>query len=471
MPFSILLVQTNRERLPQPVIPLGLGLVAAATAQAGHQVKVLDLCFSKDPERELAERLRRRAYDVVGLSIRNLDSSDALRPHSYLEEVRALVRTVRRVTPVPLIIGGAAVSIAPAAMAEYLGADHALTGAGEYALPALLKQWGNGGPRPRRVFSGEDPPTGASALPPAAGHTALALGRYLVRHRWLPVQTKRGCSFGCIYCTYSRIEGSVPRCRSAESVVDELKALRSRFRVNSFELVDSTWNHPVEHAKEICEAILSAGLRPNLQSLTLHAGSCDGELLRLMVRAGFCGVGCSPDSASDRMLDQLGKGLGSDQLARTIDAVHQASLPGLWFFLLGGPGETEETVAETFRFIRKRLRRRRDIVMITCGLRIYPGTELERRARAEGLLDASHNLLEPVFYFSPGLRRERLRELLRQQADDRWILMADTHLRAIEPFRRLHALLRLRKPFWAYAGMVGRWLRSSKALGNDAAWG
>lgn len=469
MLFSILLVQTNREHSPQPVIPLGLGLVAAATTQAGHRVDVLDLCFSKDPERELAERARQRTYDVVGLSVRNLDTADALRPYSYLKEVRTLMRAARRATRAPLVIGGPAVSIAPAALTEYLGADHAVTGEGERTFPALLRQLGNGGPRPGRVFSLEDPDPGGTELPPAAGHAALDLGSYLAGNRWLPIQTKRGCALGCVYCTYGQIEGPRYRCRPVESVVEELRALRARFRVNAFEFVDSTLNHPIDHAKGLCEAILKAGLQPSLQSLTLHPGTCDGELLRLMTRAGFCGVGCSPDSASDRVLEQLGKGFSADQLARTIEVVHQAGLPGLWFFILGGPGETEETVSETFQFIRKRLGRS-DLVMITCGLRIYPSTGLDRRARAESMIDASHNLLEPIFYFSPELRRERLRELLRQQADDRWILMADTHHRAIEPLRRLHAILRLRKPFWAYARPMNRWLRSGDTLGSDTVW-
>lgn len=469
MPFSILLVQTNREHSPQPVIPLGLGLVAAATARAGHRVEVLDLCFSKDPERELVEKARRRTHDVVGLSVRNLDTGDALRPHSYLKEVRTLMRAARQATRAPLVIGGPAVSIAPAALAEYLGADHAVTGEGERAFPALLRHLDNGGLPPGRVFSPEDPDPGGPELPPAAGHGALDLRRYLANDRWLPISTKRGCALNCLYCTYGQIEGAQYRCRPAQSVVEELRALRSQFRVNAFELVDSTLNHPIDHVKGLCEAILRSELQLRLQSLTLHPGTCDKELARLMAHAGFCGVGCSPDSASDRVLERLGKGFSAEQLARTIDAVHQAGLPGLWFFVLGGPGETEETVSETFQFIRKRLGPS-DLVMITCGLRIYPGTGLERRARAEGLIDASHSLLEPVFYFSPEFRRERLRELLRRQADDRWVLMADTHHRAIKPLRRLHALFRLRKPFWTYARPINRWLRSNKTQENDAAW-
>src|SRR3989449_9825915 len=50
----LLLVSANQERSPDPVAPLGVCYVAAAAAQAGHDVRVLDLCFSQDVEADVA---------------------------------------------------------------------------------------------------------------------------------------------------------------------------------------------------------------------------------------------------------------------------------------------------------------------------------------------------------------------------------------------------------------------------------
>ena len=69
--------------------------------------------------------------------------------------------------------------------------------------------------------------------------------------------------------------------------------------------------------------------------------------------------------------------------------------------MLGGPGETRETVAETIAFARRTVRPG-DVAYFNVGIRIYPGTELERLAREEGVLTGSvQEMLEPVFYFSP----------------------------------------------------------------------
>ena len=58
--MKILLVSANRERLPDPVAPLGLAYVAAALRDAGHQVEIVDLCFSDDPETFLSRAIERK---------------------------------------------------------------------------------------------------------------------------------------------------------------------------------------------------------------------------------------------------------------------------------------------------------------------------------------------------------------------------------------------------------------------------
>lgn len=76
--------------------------------------------------------------------------------------------------------------------------------------------------------------------------------------------------------------------------------------------------------------------------------------------------------------------------------------------MFGGPGETEETVQETLRFAERRISQR-DVALFMIGIRIYPGTELENIARADGILTLSpHEMLEPVFYLSPAVNLEWL---------------------------------------------------------------
>src|SRR5919112_6029216 len=74
----VLLVSTNRERQPYPVVPNGLACVASALEAAGHDVRFVDLCFARDPARTAADAARAFRPEVIGVSVRNIDNSDAI---------------------------------------------------------------------------------------------------------------------------------------------------------------------------------------------------------------------------------------------------------------------------------------------------------------------------------------------------------------------------------------------------------
>ncbi|HVR18895.1 MAG TPA: cobalamin-dependent protein, partial [Polyangiaceae bacterium] len=79
--MNVLLVNPNREQMPWPVVPVGLCTVASALRRAGHDVDVLDLTFSRDIRRDLLARVRTRAPELVGVTIRNIDNCNFESPH------------------------------------------------------------------------------------------------------------------------------------------------------------------------------------------------------------------------------------------------------------------------------------------------------------------------------------------------------------------------------------------------------
>jgi len=90
----------------------------------------------------------------------------------------------------------------------------------------------------------------------------------------------------------------------------------------------------------------------------------------------------------------------------------------MWFFLFGGPGENEQTFAETFEFIDQYINPE-DMVHMTAGLRIYPGTALQKIAIKERVISPDNNLLEPVYYVSPELGMEKLAKMIKEAATKR----------------------------------------------------
>ena len=128
--------------------------------------------------------------------------------------------------------------------------------------------------------------------------------------------------------------------------------------------------------------------------------------------------------------------------------------------MFGGPGESEQTVRETVRFMEQALAPR-DRIMCTIGVRIYPDTGLERIAREEGVLGPNADLSDLTFYFSPHISPARVLQLLEGCARRSQTVYLETLQRPLVRWTlRLHAALRLPGPQWRavpFYNLFARW--------------
>jgi hypothetical protein len=99
--MNILLISTNRNHLPMPVMPIGACMVAEACERAGHQVTFLDLMFEREPLAAVQNAVRSSRPDVVGLSVRNIDNNDMRETVFFLDDLRETVHAVRESSAVP----------------------------------------------------------------------------------------------------------------------------------------------------------------------------------------------------------------------------------------------------------------------------------------------------------------------------------------------------------------------------------
>jgi hypothetical protein len=123
------------------------------------------------------------------------------------------------------------------------------------------------------------------------------------------------------------------------------------------------------------------------------------------------------------------------------------------YLLFGGPGEDEKTIEESFQLMDQ-LDPTAVIAML--GIRIYPGTELERIALSEGIIQKDSNLIYPHFYIAPALG-ERLNSMIQEKvlARKRWIvpgLEINITQNLIEQIRRF----KIRGPLWELVGRMKR---------------
>jgi radical SAM superfamily enzyme YgiQ (UPF0313 family) len=470
---SVLLVNTNRERQPFPVVPNGVACVASALEAAGHTVRVEDLCFARDPHAAARRAVRQARPDVIGVGIRNIDNSDFVALRHYTPEAADILETLRAAAPrARVMAGGAAFGVAPESLLEALQLEYAVAGDGERATVALVDAMAAGRdpggiPGLVRRIDGRarlSPPGGGAdldALPPSHQSRWLDLRRYERHGGTVPIQTKRGCVFKCVYCTYLNVEGWGYRLRDPEGVVDEMEALHRNEGVRHFEFVDSTFNAPSRHATAVCEAIVRRGLRVHLDTTNFTPANAPPELLAAMRRAGFRWLGITAESASDSVLARLQKGFDADQVRTVARDVEAAGIGVLWIFLVGGPGETAETLEETLRFAAWRLGHG-DAVYITVGVRVYPGTTLQRIAIDDGVIAPDDPLLVPTFYHASALPLTQAVNRLRAFASDhpRFMFSADSRSPVLPLLTRTASLLRLPRPHWRYMGIFQRLSRA-----------
>jgi len=469
----VLLVSTNRERQPYPVVPNGLACVASALDAAGHRVRFLDLCFASDPVASARKSAAEFNPDIIGVSVRNIDNSDAIALRHYTPEARSVLHALRQAAPgAKVIAGGAAFGVAPEALFRDLAVDYAVAGDGERASVALVDALSSGASiealpglvRDRNgtvVFTppGEDADLDSLARPSL--HRWIDLARYQRHGATIPIQTKRGCVYKCIYCTYRNVEGWGYRTRDPELVADEIEELKIKAGVHHFDFVDSTFNSPPGHAVQVCEAITRRRLGVRLDTTNFTPATASAELLGAMKTAGFRSLGITAESASDPVLEKLEKGFDAAKVREVAERVEKFGIKTLWIFLVGGPGETADTVEETLAFAAWRLRRG-DAVYLTVGLRIYPGTTLHRIAIAEGVVPAGSTLLDPTFYFSHAIELRATVERLKRFAADhpRFMFSADSRSVVLPYLTRAASILHLPRPHWQYMGLFQRVARA-----------
>lgn len=450
------MISANRERDPSPVFPLGLAYLAAAVERAGHAARLLDLCFAGDVASEVLKALDETVPGVVLVSIRNLDNVTWPASRSYVDGVREVVGLCRDRAVV--VLGGSGFSLEPVSLLAATGAHCGVVGEGEEVLGHLLERIEAGVPLqglPGVVVSGDGRPASAR-IPASVGTPSRNLfdvSRYLTEGGAANVQTKRGCPFGCVYCTYPILEGSRVRTRPAADVVRELRTLVDEHGVDYVEFCDDIFNFPEAAARELCEAMIEDGLRLSWSAF-VNPGHLDAGLLDLMVRAGCDAVELGTDSGSPSMLRSLGKSFTVEEIRRSSRLCRDAGVATAHYLLFGGPGENDRTIAESVALMDELAP---DAVIVMVGIRIYAGTDLYEVALREGVVSAGQSLLEPVFYpAEPVLRRIAERVAAEASRRRTWIvpgLDVNTSTGVLEMLRRRQQ----RGPVWKVLGQRATW--------------
>ncbi|MDD5236727.1 MAG: cobalamin-dependent protein [Candidatus Omnitrophica bacterium] len=464
--MKILLINTNQEKFDTPVMPIGIAYVASSLKHLGHEVKVIDLCFIKDFLPLLKKEIPRFAPDIIGLSLRNIDTVSFIYPNWQLAKVKEIVNTCKSLSPSPIILGGPAVSILPKEIMEYLGCNYAVIGDGEEPFGQIAQRVAAGKPLEgvpglSCLKNGQFIPAQPNRCKEFSSSGILDWidpKEYFRSQAGLPIQTKRGCINRCIYCVYANIEGDSYRLRDARDIADEIELLIKKTGYRYFDFVDSTFNMPLRHALEICREIIRRKIKARFTTMGINPKETSEELFSLMKQAGFSSVEITAESASDKMLEAMQKGFTKLDVIRTAELANKSGLFAAWFFLFGSPGETEKTVEESLEFAKKYLSGKNNLVIFTLGVRLFKGTELEKIIRRDGFIAEDYNMLKPLFYLYPGLNKEKAFDRIKEVCAVRnnfIITLEESFSRlSMQIYTHVLKVMRLPPPHWRYISNI-----------------
>lgn len=419
--MKILLISPNTLTVPYPVYPIGLDYVAGSLS-AAHQVEIADLnILNRDA---LAALLLDFVPDIIGLSLRNVDNTEIGDPLFFIEEYKELVLWLRARSRAVLVCGGAGFTILPREIFTVLDLDYGIIGEGErFALlvdaleneqslsdiPGLLSH-----SSPAQAIA---PWTGKQQrqISPSASHYQF----YLDHGGMLNLQTKRGCSFRCIYCPYPHIEGKKHRLCPPDEVARTALNLQEA-GAKYFFITDSAFNSDIAHSLAVAKAFQKQGISIPWGGFFAPTKLPD-DYFKTMRDAGLKHVEFGTESLSVTMLQNYRKPF---QPADVLTAHNQALDAGLHvahYFLMGGPGESTDTVNETLTnvdFLKK------TVHFFFTGIRIYPHTVLYDMAITENKITADTDLLYPVFYECDGINYQAIENSILQKAGKRinWIV-------------------------------------------------
>ena len=396
---KVLLISANRMKKPYPVYPLGLDYVAGIL-QPRYQIHILDMNFCPSLDM-LGEQIRRYAPDYIGLSIRNIDSTDPIHSRGFLSDYIDMVGSIRRNSNAPLILGGSGYTVFPIEFLRSLGADFGIAGEGERLALLLntLEEKGDATSIPGVIT----PETSTVGYRPWKGDprrifdAAAGYAKFYISYGgMLNLQTKRGCPFRCSYCTYPHIEGGKMQLLDPQEAARQARQLQDAGAKYIF-VTDSVFNASYEHSLQVARAFIDRRITVPWGGFFVPAVSPNGYF-RQLADAGLTHVEFGTESMCDAMLSNLRKPFAA---ADVFTAHRQALAAGLHvahYFMLGGPGESQDTLRVTLEGAD---RLRQAVFFFFCGIRIYPHTALYDTAVREGQIQTSQNLIEPVFYRSP----------------------------------------------------------------------
>lgn len=419
----LLLVSANKHITPYPVYPLGISYLKSylETKEPGMKIHIFD--FVDKSYDDYINCLNNYKPDYIGVSLRNIDDVNIYKQESFITHYSQIIQLSKKYSNSVVIIGGSGFSIYPELLFENLGPDFGICGEGEISLHQLIKA----------IEKKEDYSDIEGLLYKKNGlsfinkrstrfkNPVLNFDTDMVDFYWqnsgmLNIQTKRGCPYKCIYCTYPLIEGSIVRTLTPDEIVDTISHLKRSKNIDYFFFTDSVFNISNHFNLELADKLIQKKLDIQWGGY-FNFSNIDFNLLEKLKKAGLKHIEFGTESLSAQMLKNYNKPFSLKDVFEVCNMCNKLEIDFAHFLILGGYGETNDTIDETFENCKKI---DHSVFFPFIGMRIYPNTKLQEIAIKENVIKAGDPLLEPVYYVSKNMDFYSLKEKAKSSGK-RWI--------------------------------------------------
>ncbi len=385
--MRVLLINPSYPFEEFPRLLVTLPYLASALRSEGHEVEILDLLLARTTPDKIERRMQRFRPQLVGITSVTLN-------HHIAESIAEVVRKCDE--QVAIVMGGPHVSFEIEGSFQRLPAlDYIAIGEGEHTLRELVRSIeGRMDVRDVRGLAGIDRSTGRAwknaprpleddldTLPNPA-RDLVPLARYLAFDSHASVVTSRGCPYECIFCSAPAWTGRKVRYRDPVKCVDEIEDL-ARLGFTEITIEDDLFTLYRKHFLAVCGEMIdrNTGIRWNAFS---RVDTITPEIVGTMAKAGCQAICFGVESGDQEVLDLIKKNSSLAKVKEAMRMTKDVGISALASFIVGLPGETEETLRKTVEFAEE-LKNEFGSLYGFHILSPFPGTEVREKAAEYGL--------------------------------------------------------------------------------------
>jgi len=406
----------NQRTYPEPYPSGAFVLMGTMAHNLGHNVKIVHMGVDKVEANDIAKAVKEFKPDIIGISINTFQTRDA-------KEIIKIIKETNQNTL--LTVGGPHVSgMGTRIFNDFPNIDIAIFGEGEHTFLEIVAGKGLSKIKGLAYKDGEEVRINTPRLPamnldyiplPNLDLVSFSKERFrgidpVIALPSMYIMASRGCPFQCIYCNKS-VWGFKTRFRKPELIIRELEWLRDRYGVKEIFFQDDTLNLSRKWITKLLNLIIQHGLNKDMAykvDLRANKHLIDRELLKLLKKANVQYIFYGVESGNQEMLNRMKKGLTIEELKRAFSLTHSVGIKTIASFIIGLPGETEETINDTIKLSKELSPFAAGFVLATP----LPGTEFEKI-----LLEKGHLLDRDYDHYSFGYGVVRTDKLTKEQLE------------------------------------------------------